>query len=148
MPIKAEMKRNGRVGPGGTDVEATTAGTERRNGQRRRIDRRAAGRLEQRMFILLWGVGILNYADAAQTIYLLNVKLMVEANRFMAFLLDHSPYVFWMYKTLVPTLGCVLWRFRKQVKWLPGAVITVFAVYLTVVIRSFLYMLLPSIPTA
>lgn len=101
------------------------------------------------MFFLLWGVGILNFTDAAQTIYLLNVKLMVEANRFMAFLLDHSPYVFWMYKTLVPTLGCVLlWRFRKKVKWLPGAVITVFAVYLTVVLRSFLYMVLPSAPPA
>ena len=72
------------------------------------------------MFFLLWGVGILNYTDAAQTIYLLNVKFMVEANRFMAFLLDHSPYTFWMYKTLVPTFGCVLlWRFRKKVKWLP-----------------------------
>ena len=101
------------------------------------------------MFFLLWGVGILNFTDAAQTIYLLNVKFMIEANRFMAFLLDHSPYVFWMYKTLVPTLGCVLlWRFRKQVKWLPGAVITVFAVYLTVVIRSFLYMMLPAVPPA
>ncbi|MEK7315138.1 MAG: DUF5658 family protein [Candidatus Eisenbacteria bacterium] len=122
---------------------------ERRGGQRRRTDRRAAGRLERRMFFLLWGVGILNFTDAAQTIYLLNVKFMIEANRFMAFLLDHSPYVFWMYKTLVPTLGCVLlWRFRKQVKWLPGAVITVFAVYLTVVIRSFLYMMLPAVPPA
>lgn len=101
------------------------------------------------MFFLLWGIGILNYTDAAQTIYLLNVKFMVEANRFMAFLLDHSPYTFWMYKTLVPTFGCVLlWRFRKKVKWLPGAVITVFAVYLTVVIRSFLYMLLPTVPPA
>lgn len=133
---------------GGRDVAAKT-GVERRQGQRRRTDRRAATRLEQRMYYLLWGVGILNYTDAAQTIYLLNVKMMVEANRFMAFLLDHSPYVFWMYKTLVPTLGCVLlWRFRKKVKWLPGAVITVFAVYLTVVIRSFLYMLLPAVPAA
>ncbi len=122
---------------------------ERRDGQRRRTDRRAAGRLERRMFFLLWGVGILNFTDAAQTIFLLNVKFMIEANRFMAYLLDHSPYVFWMYKTLVPTLGCVLlWRFRKQVKWLPGAVITVFAVYLTVVIRSFLYMMLPAVPPA
>ena len=122
---------------------------ERRDGQRRRTDRRAAGRLERRMFFLLWGVGILNFTDAAQTIFLLNVKFMIEANRFMAFLLDRSPYVFWMYKTLVPTLGCVLlWRFRKQVKWLPGAVITVFAVYLTVVIRSFLYMMLPAVPPA
>jgi hypothetical protein len=121
---------------------------ERRQGQRRRTDRRAAGRLEQRMYYLLWGVGALNFADAAQTIYLLNVKLMVEANRFMAYLLDHSPYVFWMYKTLVPSLGCVLlWRFRKKVKWLPGAVITVFAVYLTVVLRSLLYMVLPGSPT-
>jgi hypothetical protein len=34
------------------------------------------------------------------------------------------------------------------VKWLPGAVITVFAVYLTVVLRSLLYMLLPTVPTA
>ena len=70
---------------------------------------------------------------------------MVEANRLMAFLLDHSPYLFWMYKTLVPTLGCVLlWRYRKQVRWIHGAVVTVFAVYLTVVMRSFLYMLLPQ----
>lgn len=122
---------------------------ERRGVQRRRTDRRAAGRVERRMFFLLWGVGILNFTDAAQTIFLLNVKFMIEANRFMAYLLDHSPYVFWMYKTLVPTLGCVLlWRFRKQVKWLPGAVITVFAVYLTVVIRSFLYMMLPAVPPA
>jgi hypothetical protein len=53
-----------------------------------------------------------------------------------------------MYKTLVPTVGCVLlWRFRKRVKWLPGAVITVFAVYLTEVLRSFLYMFLPGSPT-
>lgn len=130
-------------------MAATTVLAERRGGQRRRTDRRAAGRMERRMFYLLWGVGILNFTDAAQTIYLLNVKLMVEANRFMAFLLDHSPYVFWMYKTLVPTLGCVLlWRFRKKVKWLPGAVITVFAVYLTVVLRSLLYMVLPSAPPA
>lgn len=127
---------------------AKPAFEERRQGQRRGTDRRAASRLEKRMYFLLWGVGILNFTDAAQTIYLLNVKLMVEANRFMAYLLDHSPYVFWMYKTLVPTLGCVLlWRFRKKVKWLPGAVITVFAVYLTVVLRSFLYMLLPGTPT-
>ncbi len=126
---------------------ASKTGVERRAGQRRRTDRRAAGRIEKRMFYLLWGVGVLNFTDAAQTIYLLNVKLMVEANRFMAFLLDHSPYVFWMYKTLVPTLGCVLlWRFRKKVRWLPGAVITVFAVYLTVVLRSFLYMVLPAAP--
>ncbi|MEK7348652.1 MAG: DUF5658 family protein [Candidatus Eisenbacteria bacterium] len=130
-------------------MAATKTAMERRGGQRRSTDRRAAGRLERRMFFLLWGVGILNFTDAAQTIFLLNVKFMVEANRFMAFLLDHSPYVFWMYKTLVPTLGCVLlWRFRKQVKWLPGAVITVFAVYLTVVIRSFLYMMLPAVPPA
>jgi Domain of unknown function (DUF5658) len=132
---------------GGSDVAATVGVTERRQGQRRHADRRAASRVERRMFYLLWGIGFLNYTDAAQTIYLLNVKLMVEANRFMAFLLDHSPYVFWMYKTLVPTIGCVLlWRFRKKVKWLPGAVITVFAVYLTVVIRSFLYMVLPGHP--
>jgi len=134
---------------GGTIVAASTTVAERRGVQRRRTDRRAASRIERRMFLLLWGIGILNYTDAAQTIFLLNVKFMVEANRFMAFLLDHSPYVFWMYKTLVPTLGCVLlWRFRKQVKWLPGAVITVFAVYLTVVIRSFLYMVLPAVPPA
>ena len=130
-------------------MAATTTVAERRGVQRRRTDRRAAGRLERRMFFLLWGIGILNYTDAAQTIYLLNVKFMVEANRFMAFLLEHSPYTFWMYKTLVPTFGCVLlWRFRKKVKWLPGAVITVFAVYLTVVIRSFLYMVLPTVPPA
>ena len=130
-------------------MAASTTVAERRGVQRRRTDRRAASRIERRMFLLLWGIGILNYTDAAQTIFLLNVKFMVEANRFMAFLLDHSPYVFWMYKTLVPTLGCVLlWRFRKQVKWLPGAVITVFAVYLTVVIRSFLYMVLPAVPPA
>ncbi len=98
---------------------------------------------------MLWGVGLLNYTDAAQTVYLLHVKLMVEANRFMAFLMEHSPYTFWMYKTLVPSLGCVLlWRYRKRVKWLYGAVITVFAVYLTVVIRSFLYMMLPIGPHA
>ena len=130
-------------------AETTATAMERRGVQRRRNDRRAAGRMERRMLFLLWGVGILNYADAAQTIYLLNVKFMVEANRFMAFLLNHSPYTFWMYKTLVPTLGCViLWRFRKKVKWLPGAVITVFAVYLTVVIRSLLYMVLPAVPPA
>jgi hypothetical protein len=52
-----------------------------------------------------------------------------------------------MYKTLVPTLGCVLlWRYRKKVRWLYGAVLTVFAVYLTVVIRSALYMVLPIAP--
>ena len=117
---------------------------ERRAGQRRGSDRRAAGRMERQMFWMLWGVGILNFTDAAQTVFLLHVKLMVEANRLMAFLLDHSPYVFWMYKTLVPSLGCVLlWRYRRRVKWLYGAVLTVFAVYFTVVIRSFLYMLLP-----
>ena len=120
---------------------------DRRNGQRRRTDRRAAARMERQMFWMLWCVGLLNYTDAAQTVYLLHAKLMVEANRFMAFLLEHSPYIFWMYKTLVPTLGCVLlWRYRKRVKWLYGAVITVFAVYLTVVIRSFLYMVLPLAP--
>jgi len=120
---------------------------ERRNGQRRRSDRRAEGRMEQQMLYLLWGVGILNYTDAAQTVYLLNAKMMIEANRVMAFLLDHSPYVFWLYKTLVPTLGCVLlWRYRKRVRWLYGAVLTVFAVYLTVVIRSALYMVLPIAP--
>ncbi|HET9939467.1 MAG TPA: DUF5658 family protein [Candidatus Eisenbacteria bacterium] len=122
---------------------------ERRNGQRRRSDRRAQGRMEQQMLYLLWGVGILNYTDAAQTVYLLNAKMMIEANRIMAFLLDHSPYVFWMYKTLVPTLGCVLlWRYRRRVRWLYGAVLTVFVVYLTVVIRSFLYMALPIAPHA
>jgi len=122
---------------------------ERRNGQRRRSDRRAEGRMEQQMLYLLWGVGILNYTDAAQTVYLLNAKMMIEANRIMAYLLDHSPYVFWMYKTLVPSLGCVLlWRYRKKVRWLYGAVLTVFAVYLTVVIRSFLYMVLPIAPHA
>ncbi len=117
---------------------------ERRGGQRRRGDRRAAGRKEQRLFWFLWGVGLLNYLDAAQTVYLLNLKMMVEANRLMAFLLERSPYSFWLYKTLVPTLGCVmLWRFRKKVKWLYGAVIAVFAIYFSVVTRSFLYMLLP-----
>ncbi|MGH7681934.1 MAG: DUF5658 family protein [Candidatus Eiseniibacteriota bacterium] len=120
---------------------------DRRGRQRRRTDRRASGRLEQQLYWMLWGVGLLNYTDAAQTVYLLNVKLMVEANRIMAYLLDHSPYSFWMYKTLVPSLGCVLlWRYRKRVKWLYGAVLTVFAVYLTVVIRSFLYMALPIGP--
>jgi hypothetical protein len=105
--------------------------------------------MEQQMLYLLWGVGILNYTDAAQTVYLLNAKMMLEANRIMAFLLDRSPYVFWMYKTLVPTLGCVLlWRYRRKVRWLYGAVLTVFAVYLTVVIRSFLYMVLPIAPHA
>ena len=118
--------------------------SERRGEQRRRRDRRAAARAEQRLYWLLWFVGILNFTDAAQTVYLLNAKFMMEANRLMAFLLDHSPYVFWMYKTLVPTLGCVLlWRYRKKVKWIHGAVVTVFAVYVTVVARSFLYMLLP-----
>ena len=117
---------------------------ERRGLQRRRTDRRAVGRMERQLYWMLWGVGLLNYTDAAQTVYLLHVKLMVEANRFMAFLLDQSPYAFWIYKTLVPSLGCVLlWRYRKRVKWLYGAVITVFAVYLTVVLRSFLYMVLP-----
>lgn len=117
---------------------------ERRGGQRRGSDRRAAGRMERQMFWMLWGVGLLNFTDAAQTVFLLHVKLMVEANRLMAYLLDHSPYVFWMYKTLVPSLGCaLLWRYRRRVKWLYGAVLTVFAVYFTVVIRSFLYMLLP-----
>lgn len=96
------------------------------------------------MMWMLWAIGFLNYADAAQTIYLINVKLMVEANRLMAFLLNHSPYVFWIYKTLVPSLGCyLLWRNRKKVRWLYGAIITVYAVYLTVVLRSCLYMLLP-----
>lgn len=119
-------------------------GMEKRRGERRRRDRRAAGRKERRLYYFLWGVGILNYMDAAQTIYLLNMKMMVEANRIMAFLLDHSPYVFWMYKTLVPSLGCVLlWRYRKRVKWLYGAVIAVLAIYLSVVTRSFLYMFLP-----
>ncbi len=118
--------------------------TERRGGQRRRGDRRAAGRREQRLYWFLWAVGILNYLDAAQTIYLLNMKMMVEANRLMAFLLEHSPYSFWLYKTLVPTLGCVLlWRCRRKVKWLYGAVIAVLAIYFSVVTRSFLYMLLP-----
>lgn len=122
---------------------------ERRNGQRRRNDRRAQGRMEAQMLRMLWGVGLLNYTDAAQTVWLLNAKMMTEANRFMAFLLDHSPYVFWMYKTLVPSLGCVLlWRYRKKVRWLYGAVLTVFAIYLTVVIRSFLYMVLPIAPHA
>lgn len=117
---------------------------ERRNVQRRLRDRRAAARAEQRLYWLLWLVGILNYADAAQTVYLINARFMVEANRLMAFLLNHSPYIFWIYKTLVPSLGCVLlWRYRKQVKWIHGAVVTVFAVYFTVVMRSFLYMLLP-----
>lgn len=121
----------------------------RRGPQRRRQDRRAEGRRERRLFWMLWGVGILNYTDAAQTVYLLNVKLMVEANRFMAFLLEHSPYTFWLYKTLVPSIGCyLLWRFRKRVKWLHSAVLTVFAVYLTVVIRSLLYILLPIGPPA
>ena len=89
------------------------------------------------------------HTDAAQTVYLLNAKMMIEANRIMAFLLDRSPYMFWMYKTLVPSLGCVLlWRYRRKVRWLYGAVLTVFAVYLTVVIRSFLYMFLPMAPHA
>jgi hypothetical protein len=124
-----------------------TKGVERRGRQRRRTDRRAAGRMERQLFWMLWGIGLFNYLDAAQTIYLLNVKLMVEANRVMAFLLDHSPYVFWIYKTLVPSLGCyLLWRYRTRVKWIYGAVITVFAVYFSVVTRSFLYMLLPLGP--
>lgn len=101
------------------------------------------------MYWMLWGVGILNYTDAAQTVFLLHVKLMVEANRMMAFLLDHSPYVFWLYKTLVPSLGCVLlWKCRKRVRWLYGAVITVLAIYLTVVVRSFIYIALPAHPPA
>lgn len=121
---------------------------ERRGGQRRGRDRRAAGRKEQRLLWFLWGVGILNYLDAAQTVWLLNMKMMVEANRLMAFLLDHSPYGFWIYKTLVPSLGCVLlWRYRRRVKWLYGAVIAVFAIYFSVVSRSLLYMLLPIPPT-
>jgi hypothetical protein len=120
-------------------------GSDRRGVQRRRRDRRAAARAEQRLLVLLWLVGILNFMDAAQTVYLLNARFMIEANRLMAFLLDHSPYIFWIYKTLVPTLGCVLlWRYRKRVRWIHGAVVTVFAVYLTVVLRSFLYMLIPQ----
>jgi uncharacterized protein DUF5658 len=120
-------------------------GMDRRGPQRRRRDRRAEARAEQRLLLFLWLVGILNFTDAAQTVYLLNARFMVEANRLMAFLLDHSPYVFWLYKTLVPTLGCVLlWRYRKKVRWIHGAVVTVFAVYLTVVMRSFLYMLIPQ----
>ena len=120
-------------------------GSDRRGVQRRRRDRRAAARAEQRLLVLLWLVGILNFTDAAQTVYLLNARFMIEANRVMAFLLDHSPYIFWIYKTLVPTLGCVLlWRYRKRVRWIHGAVVTVFAVYLTVVLRSFLYMLIPQ----
>jgi Domain of unknown function (DUF5658) len=105
--------------------------------------------MERQMFWMLWGIGFLNYTDAAQTVYLLNVKMMIEANRFMALLLEHSPYSFWIYKTLVPSLGCVLlWRYRKRVKWLYGAVLTVLAVYFTVVVRSFLYMFLPLGPHA
>ena len=120
-------------------------GSDRRGLQRRRRDRRAEARAEARLFCLLWLVGFLNFTDAAQTVYLLNVRFMVEANRLMAFLLDHSPYIFWMYKTLVPTLGCVLlWRYRRRVRWIHGAVVTVFAVYVTVVMRSLLYMLLPQ----
>jgi len=120
-------------------------GLDRRGPQRRRKDRRAEARAEQRLLLLLWLVGILNFTDAAQTVYLLNARFMVEANRLMAFLLDHSPYIFWLYKTLVPTLGCVLlWRYRKKVRWIHGAVVTVFAVYVTVVMRSFLYMLIPQ----
>src|SRR5262245_11460329 len=118
-------------------------GTERRDRQRRRKDRRAEGRMEQHLLWMLWGVAFMTCLDAVQTVYRLNVKLLVEANRFMAWLLDHSPYAFWLYKTLVPSFGCyLLWRFRKRVRWLYGAVVTVFAVYLTVVIRSFLYMVL------
>ena len=125
---------------------ATNRDSNRRAAQRRQRDRRAASRAERRLYWLLWGVGVLNYVDAAQTVWLLNVKLMVEANRLMAWLLDHSPYAFWLYKTLVPTFGCVLlWKFRKRVGWLYGAVITVFAVYLTVVTRSALYMLMQSV---
>lgn len=121
--------------------------TERRAGQRRRHDRRAESRMERQLFWMLWGVAVMNYLDAGQTVYLLNVKLMVEANRIMAWILDHSPYAFWLYKTLVPSLGCfLLWKFRKRVRWMYGAVLTVFAVYFTVVIRSFLYMLLPIGP--
>ncbi len=120
-------------------------GWNRRAIQRRRKDRRAEARAEERLLWLLWLIGVLNFTDAAQTVYLLNARFMVEANRLMAFLLDHSPYLFWMYKTLVPTLGCVLlWRYRKRVRWIHGAVVTVFAVYLTVVMRSFLYMVLPQ----
>jgi hypothetical protein len=122
---------------------------ERRGLQRRRTDRRAEGRMERQMLWMLWGVGILNYTDAAQTVYLIHVKMMVEANRFMNLLLEHSPYSFWVYKTLVPSLGCVLlWRYRKRVKWLYGAVLTVLAVYFTVVVRSFLYIFLPLGPHA
>lgn len=118
---------------------------DRRGMQRRRGDRRAASRAERRLFWLLWLVGILNYVDAAQTVYLLNARFMVEANRLMAFLLHHSPYIFWIYKTLVPSLGCVLlWRYRNKVRWIHGAIVTVFAVYFTVVTRSLLYMLLPN----
>jgi hypothetical protein len=125
----------------------TKLSSERRAAQRRRRDRRAEGRMERQLFWMLWGVAVMNFTDAGQTIYLLNVKLMVEANRLMAYLLEHSPYVFWLYKTLVPSLGCVLlWKMRKRVKWMYGAVLTVFAVYFTVVIRSFLYMLLPIGP--
>jgi len=120
-------------------------GSDRRGLQRRRRDRRAEARAEALPSWLLWLVGFLSFTDAAQTVYLLNVRFMVEANRLMAFLLDHSPYIFWMYKTLVPTLGCVLlWRYRRRVRWIHGAVVTVFAVYVTVVMRSFLYMLLPQ----
>jgi hypothetical protein len=120
-------------------------GSDRRGPQRRRRDRRATARAEQRLLVLLWLVGILNFTDAAQTVYLLNARFMVEANRLMAFLLNHSPYIFWIYKTLVPTLGCVLlWRYRSRVRWIHGAVVTLFAVYLTVVLRSFLYMLIPQ----
>lgn len=123
------------------------AKTERRSGQRRGRDRRAEGRMERQLLWMLWGVAFMNYLDAGQTIYLLNVKLMVEANRLMAWILDRSPYAFWLYKTLVPSFGCyLLWRFRKRVRWMYGAVITVFAVYFTVVLRSFLYMILPVGP--
>jgi hypothetical protein len=120
---------------------------EQRRLQRRRRDRRAESRMEHQLFWMLWGVAFMNYLDAGQTVYLLNVKLMVEANRLMAWMLDHSPYAFWLYKTLVPSFGCfLLWKFRKRVRWMYGAVLTVFAVYFTVVIRSFLYMLLPIGP--
>lgn len=103
--------------------------------------------MERQLFWMLWGVAFMNYLDAGQTVYLLNVKLMVEANRLMAWILDHSPYAFWLYKTLVPSLGCfLLWKFRRRVRWMYGAVLTVFAVYFTVVLRSFLYMILPIGP--
>ena len=52
---------------------------DRRGLQRRRKDRRAEARAEARLFWLLWMVGILNFTDAAQTVYLLNARFMVEA---------------------------------------------------------------------